>query len=90
MDWLIHGKHLNMHPYVLYYPDNKIRKFFRKVVKKYKKIAKTIGFNRLLGVSNVVDIGVYKNHIESVIQQSQNHKIFSYCYNTESRYSKKQ
>ncbi len=27
-------------PYVLYYPDNKIRKIFRKIVKKYKKIAK--------------------------------------------------
>ena len=63
-------------PYVLYYPDNRIRKFFRKIVKKYKKIAKNIGLNRLLGVSNVVDIEAYKKQIESVIQESKNCKIF--------------
>ncbi len=58
-------------PYVLYYPDNKIRKMFRKIVKKYKKIAKSIGFNTLLGVSNVVDLVAYRNNLKSVIQQSQ-------------------
>jgi lysophospholipase L1-like esterase len=63
-------------PYVLYYPDNIIRKIFRKIVKKYKKIAKNIGLNRLLGVSNVVDINTYQNHIESVINRSQDCKIF--------------
>ena len=63
-------------PYVLYYPDNAIRKIFRKIVKKYKKVAKNIGLNRLLGVSNVVDIQSYQKHIELVIQQSQNCKIF--------------
>ena len=57
-------------PYVLYYPDSKIRKLFRKVVKKYKKIAKSIGFNRLLGVSNMVDIVDYRNNIKSVIERS--------------------
>ncbi|MEA2047046.1 MAG: SGNH/GDSL hydrolase family protein [Campylobacterota bacterium] len=58
-------------PYVLYYPESKIRKLFRKIVKKYKKTAKKIGLNRLLGVSNVVNIAVYRNNIRSVIQQSQ-------------------
>jgi len=63
-------------PYVLYYPDNKIRKIFRKIVKKYKKIAKRIGLNKLLGVSNVVDLEVYRNNMESVIQKSKDCTIF--------------
>lgn len=63
-------------PYVLYYPDNKIRKIFRKIVKKYKKTAKKIGLNRLLGVSNVVVLETYKNNIESIIQQSKDRTIF--------------
>lgn len=63
-------------PYVLYYPDNKIRKIFRKIVKKYKKIAKKIGLNKLLGVSNVVALESYKNNIELVIQKSQDCRIF--------------
>ena len=63
-------------PYVLYYPDNKIRKIFRKIVKKYKKIAKKIGLNKLLGVSNVVALEEYESNIESVIQQSKNCTTF--------------
>lgn len=63
-------------PYVLYYPDNKIRKVFRKIVKKYKKIAKKIGLNKLLGVSNVVALEAYKNNIELVIEKSQDCTIF--------------
>ena len=63
-------------PYVLYYPDNKRRKIFRKIVKKYKKIAKRIGLNKLLGVSNVVDLEVYRNNMESVIQKSKDCTIF--------------
>lgn len=59
-------------PYVLYYPDNAIRKIFRKIIKKYKKVVKNIGLNRLLGVSNVVNIEEYERNIESVIQQAQN------------------
>jgi len=63
-------------PYVLYYPDNKIRKLLRKIVKKYKKIAKGIGLNTLLGVSNVVDLEDYRNNIELVIQKSKDCMIF--------------
>lgn len=63
-------------PYVLYYPDNVIRKIFRKIVKKYKKTAKKIGLNKLLGVSNVVDLEAYKHHLESVIHQSTDCSVF--------------
>ena len=63
-------------PYVLYYPDNTIRKIFRKIVKKYKKIAKKIGLNQFLGVSNVVALEAYKNNIESVIQRSKGRTVF--------------
>lgn len=63
-------------PYVLYYPDNKIRKIFRKIVKKYKKIAKGTGLNKLLGVSNVVELEMYKSNIESVIQKSKDCIVF--------------
>jgi len=63
-------------PYVLYYPDNKIRKIFRKIVKKYKKTAKKIGLNKLLGVSNVVTLKEYKRNLELVIQQAQDCTIF--------------
>ena len=54
-------------PYVLYYPDNPLRKFFRKIVKKYKKIAKSLKLNDLLGTKNVVEIEEYKKNIEQII-----------------------
>jgi len=57
-------------PYVLYYPESKLRKLFRKIVKKYKKIIKKIGLNRILGVRSVVALEEYKDNIESVIQRS--------------------
>lgn len=63
-------------PYVLYYPDNGIRKFCRKIVKKYKKITKKIGLNKLLGISNVVDLEEYESNIESIIHQAKNRIIF--------------
>lgn len=63
-------------PYVLYYPDSKLRKFFRKIVKKYKKIAKSIGLNDWLGTQNVVPIDEYVANIEYVIQHSKHCKIF--------------
>jgi len=63
-------------PYVLYYPDNRWRKLFRKIVKKYKKVAKRLGLNRLLGVSNVVRLETYRENIESVILQSKECMIF--------------
>ncbi len=63
-------------PYVLYYPDNKIRKIFRKIVKKYKKIAKKVGLNELLGVSNVVALDEYENNIKTVLQKTRSSSVF--------------
>ena len=62
-------------PYVLYYPESSVRKIFRKVVKKYKKIAKKIGLNGLLGVRSVVPIEEYERNIRNVIEQTTS-KIF--------------
>ncbi len=63
-------------PYVLYYPDNTIRKLFRKIVKKYKKIAKKIGLNKLLGASNVVALDTYENNIKAVLEKTRNSTVF--------------
>jgi len=63
-------------PYVLYYPDNKIRKIFRKIVKKYKKVAKKIGLNTLLGVSNVVALNTYENNIKRVLHKTRKSRVF--------------
>lgn len=63
-------------PYVLYYPDNKFRKIFRKMVKKYKKICKRLGLNSLFGTKNVVEPNEYKDNLQYVIQNSSNCLIF--------------
>jgi lysophospholipase L1-like esterase len=65
-------------PYVLYYPDNKIRKIFRKIVKKYKKIAKKIKLNKLLGVSNVVSLDEYDIDTIPNLEISRNSEIVRY------------
>jgi len=62
-------------PYVLYYPDNFLRKIARKIVKKYKKIARKLGLNKLIGANNVVPIDEYKDNIETIVADNQN-KIF--------------
>lgn len=62
-------------PYVLYYPDNIRRKYYRKLVKKYKKICKTIGLNRIFGTENVVPDREYRDNIESLVKQYPN-KLF--------------
>ena len=62
-------------PYVLYYPDNFFRKIFRKIVKKYKKTAKKIGLNRLLGVTNVVDLDTYENNIKRVLEKTRDKTV---------------
>jgi lysophospholipase L1-like esterase len=63
-------------PYVLYYPDNQMRKIARKFVKKYKKIAKNIGLNKRLGVCHVVSPKEYKENIETVLKISSDSMIF--------------
>lgn len=55
-------------PYVLYYPENIFRKYYRKLVKKYKKTCKAIGLNDMLGVKNVVPDKEYRENIEYFIR----------------------
>ncbi len=42
-------------PYVLYYPDNPLRKLSRKIVKNWKKVCRNSGLNRLLGTALVTE-----------------------------------
>ena len=57
-------------PYVLYYPDNPLRKLGRKLVKKYKKIARSLGLNEILGQKYVVPPKEYETNIEYMLQQA--------------------
>lgn len=57
-------------PYVLYYPDNFLRKIARKFAKKYKKIARKCGLNKTLGENSVVPIDQYKINIENIISNN--------------------
>ncbi|MAD42381.1 MAG: acylhydrolase [Arcobacter sp.] len=63
-------------PYVLYYPDNILRKIARKIVKKYKKICKNLGLNNSLGTKNVVSPDSYKNNLEYIFSKIKNKKVF--------------
>lgn len=63
-------------PYVLYYPDNLFRKYYRKLVKKYKKITKKLGLYERFGSENTVPIDEYMKNIEYVISESKNCKIY--------------
>jgi len=62
-------------PYILYYPDSIKRKIARKIIKKYKKIARNLGLNEIFGSENVVPIEEYKRNLESIISQHQNKTI---------------
>lgn len=55
-------------PYVLYYPDNKLRKIGRKFAKKYKKIAKKLSLGRLFGEACVVELDEYIDNIREIIE----------------------
>jgi lysophospholipase L1-like esterase len=63
-------------PYVLYYPDNYLRKIARKVVKKYKKTAKRMGLNTLLGVRSVVPIWEYEENLRNILERTKNSQVF--------------
>ena len=54
-------------PYVLYYPDNLLRKIARKVVKKYKKIARRIGLNEMIGKTQVVSPEMFASGVAGII-----------------------
>ena len=57
-------------PYVLYYPDNPLRKIARKAVKKYKKMARKWGLNDRLGQKYVVEPEEYRHNLTRMIQGS--------------------
>jgi lysophospholipase L1-like esterase len=57
-------------PYVLYYPDNPLRHVLRKIVKKLKKIGRTLHLKTLLGPAHVVPLDEYRRNIEHVIAQA--------------------
>lgn len=54
-------------PYVLYYPDNMLRKIARKVVKKYKKIARNLGLNDMIGKTPVVGPERFARGVAAII-----------------------
>lgn len=54
-------------PYVLYYPDNPLRKLGRKLAKKYKKLSRRLGLRRLLGEDNLVSLEEYTRNIEAIV-----------------------
>jgi lysophospholipase L1-like esterase len=58
-------------PFVLYYPDNKWRKFLRKIVKKIKKYGRKLNFHGLFGTRNVVPVEEYIRNIQYMIDHSQ-------------------
>lgn len=59
-------------PYVLYYPDNFLRKIARKVIKKYKKICKYLGLNKIFGTASVVPINEYISNLRTIIENAPN------------------
>ncbi len=63
-------------PYVLYYPDNPVRKVARKLVKKYKAIARRSGWNARLGEEYVVPLSEYRANIEKIIIASAPARVF--------------
>ena len=66
-------------PYVLYYPDTPTRRLLRKLVKKYKKIGRKLGFHRRFGEAHYVDPTEYQTRIERIIdlarQRASNVKV---------------
>ncbi len=59
-------------PYVLYYPDNFLKKQGRSLVKKYKKLCRKYGLNRRFGEKKVVPELEYKNNLEQMILSAGN------------------
>lgn len=55
-------------PYVLYYPDNALRRFLRRWVKKWKKYGRKIGIGKLFGMSNQVPLEEYKSNIATILE----------------------
>ncbi|SPL72625.1 SGNH/GDSL hydrolase family protein [Acinetobacter stercoris] len=58
-------------PFALYYPDSPWRKFYRKIIKKIKKIARKLKWHRIVGSENVVPKDEYRRNIQHIIDHSQ-------------------
>ena len=54
-------------PYVLYYPDNFLRKQVRSIVKKYKKSCRKLGMHDRYGVKTVVPQDEYRANFQRMI-----------------------
>lgn len=63
-------------PYVLYYPNNPLRKLLRKLVKKLKKYARTFGIHELLGSVTVVPLEEYVSNIRAVISSAPDTRFY--------------
>ena len=57
-------------PYVLYYPDTKLRRFCRRWVKKWKKYGRKLGIGRLFGMQQQVPLLDYVSNIETIIKRA--------------------
>lgn len=57
-------------PYVLYYPDTRLRRFCRRWVKKWKKYGRKLGIGRLFGMQHQVPIMEYISNIETIIKRA--------------------
>ena len=62
-------------PYVLYYPDNAWRKLRRKLVKKYKKIGRRLGFKKIFGAEPVVPETEYLSNLKYIVEGSKDAMI---------------
>lgn len=62
-------------PYVLYYPDNFIRKNLRALTKKYKKVCRNRGLNKRIGEVNVVPDEEYERNIRSMVELASPRKV---------------
>jgi lysophospholipase L1-like esterase len=57
-------------PYVLYYPDNPLRKFARKLVKKLKKWARRLRLQDRLGAVEQVPLEEYLNNVRQLVRSA--------------------
>ena len=54
-------------PYILYYPDNIVRKTVRNIVKKYKKVCRRHGLHERFGEANVIAATEYRANYQKMI-----------------------
>lgn len=66
---------LRFTPYVLYYPDNPLRRLGRKTVKAFKKRARSFGLNRIIGVAPVTSPQRYVDNLTAIIKRTPAHAM---------------